>query len=273
MADCKLVGHVIGPECRYAQTLPARVPLVDRGSGKTLLAEAVLPEPCFWTPELPFLYRVEIELRTGGETHGRRERLLGLRRLGVRGKSLVLDGKRWVLRGVSLKRSPFGRGQREGRFSVDDLQIAHDSAAVVIVEQPTDQVCEQASRVGVLIAAKVSGGHDTAVEIARLARWPSVGIILLPASFSAGHELRQIAPNLMLAQHLPLKHEREPASWAQIVFQEINDSYASLSMAGSNPVVIWRREPSAEDIGTARAAVDRLQCDMASFGDFAGYVV
>ena len=51
----QLTGSLVGPSCLYAETLPARFEFVDRGPGESLLAEAVVPEPCFWTPEMPHL--------------------------------------------------------------------------------------------------------------------------------------------------------------------------------------------------------------------------
>ena len=65
----QLTGELIGPECRFAQTLSARIPFQDRGPGESLLAEAVVPDPCFWTPELPMLYKARIE-RKGPEVVG-----------------------------------------------------------------------------------------------------------------------------------------------------------------------------------------------------------
>ena len=48
-----LVGQVRGPRCSRAQTLPLTSPLVDLGPGPTLLARALVPDPCFWSPDLP----------------------------------------------------------------------------------------------------------------------------------------------------------------------------------------------------------------------------
>ena len=70
-----LRGHVTGPFCDRAQTLPATLPLRAIEHGDQLLAEAVVPDPCFWTPELPFQYRVQIEI--GDEKF---EEMIALRR-------------------------------------------------------------------------------------------------------------------------------------------------------------------------------------------------
>src|SRR5258707_3368942 len=74
MLDCRLTGRVIGPACEYAHTLSATIPLVskrpanvDSQNAPALLAEAIVPDPCFWSTELPFLYEVRFELRRGTE--------------------------------------------------------------------------------------------------------------------------------------------------------------------------------------------------------------
>ena len=57
-----LVGQVRGPRCLQAETLPVTSPLVDLGPGSTLLARAVIPDPCFWSPDLPAIYDVTLNL-------------------------------------------------------------------------------------------------------------------------------------------------------------------------------------------------------------------
>src|SRR3954454_8553352 len=62
-----LAGRLRGPTCAYAHTLQTTLQFVDRGPGPSLLAEAYVLEPSFWTPDLPHLYRAELDLRRGSE--------------------------------------------------------------------------------------------------------------------------------------------------------------------------------------------------------------
>src|SRR6476646_3772891 len=73
-----LAGHVRGPRCLHAQTLPLTGPLTDLGAGPTLLARAVVPEPTFWSPDLPAIYDVTIDLRRGPQTIATARREIGL---------------------------------------------------------------------------------------------------------------------------------------------------------------------------------------------------
>ena len=106
--DCQMTGRVIGPTCEYATTLSAAIPLTMKRSPASgaaprppaLLAEGVVPDPCFWSTDLPFVYRVEVELRRGTELLATTERLLGIRPLGAFRRRLVFEAKPWVPRGV-----------------------------------------------------------------------------------------------------------------------------------------------------------------------------
>lgn len=102
-AGMRLVGSLRGPDCSRATTLPVTVPLQPVASGRGVAARAVLTEPAPWTPELPNRYRLEARLE-GGDALDESSRQpfggwIALRRLGVRGRSFWLDGRRFVLRG------------------------------------------------------------------------------------------------------------------------------------------------------------------------------
>ncbi|MEX2174251.1 MAG: hypothetical protein WD872_07805 [Pirellulaceae bacterium] len=99
-AGWSLVGQVRGPRCLHAETLPLTSPLVDLGPGPTLLARAMVPDPVFWSPDLPAIYDVIVHLMSGTKIVATARREIGLRSLGVRGRNLALESKRWVLRGV-----------------------------------------------------------------------------------------------------------------------------------------------------------------------------
>jgi hypothetical protein len=98
-----LFGTLVGPRCGTATTLPTTVRWIDAEAGASVMARAVLTEPSYWTPELPNLYDVDLQVVAEDRPLMRVARAVGLRRLGVRGRSLWLEGRRWVLRGASLE--------------------------------------------------------------------------------------------------------------------------------------------------------------------------
>lgn len=281
-AGCELAGRVVGPRCRWAETLPAASMLVPR-PGRTvgdplanplvdpLLAEAVVPDPCFWSDELPMLYTVEVELRRGGTAIAAAERSLGFRGVGRRGRSLFRQGRRWVPRGMSVA-SVSGD-------AVDDLADWREASAVMFVERPSDAICQRASEIGVWLIAAVDRGADAAVaELSRIARHSAVFLAVLPSGIQATAALRMAAPNLLLAERLDISsmsEPHEPSPHADCVFADAADVEAFAAAVGrcTLPVIAHRPLAAPQPIAVARRACDDLQRDLASVGDFTGYVV
>lgn len=75
----RLRGRLRGPYCKKAHTLPADYPLSQIGEHDAA-AEAIVTDPCAWSPELPHLYRVEVEAVRGDEVVAVYNGELGLRR-------------------------------------------------------------------------------------------------------------------------------------------------------------------------------------------------
>lgn len=62
----QLSGKVSGPDCELARTLRCEYPL-QAVATEPLRLRASVPDPCYWTAELPMLYEVAVELRAGGQ--------------------------------------------------------------------------------------------------------------------------------------------------------------------------------------------------------------
>ena len=266
LADgARLEGELIGPYCRYSKTLPARIHFADRGPGALLLAEAVVPDPCFWSPDLPFLYTVELSVAgdtgAGHESRQRHVRPFGIRRLGVQGKSLYLDAKRLVLRGVRIDPA-----------AIDDLIAAKKSASALYVTDPTDSFLREASEEGVLLVVELHTSQRT-TELSRLSRWPAVAIVVLSGDALAGKELRLVARNTLFAQDSNAVHEStELARWAHVLWWRIDSRTQFANLPTPNlPIIAYRPSSKNATIEESRRACDRLQADLAPLGDFAGY--
>lgn len=69
-----LHGTLRGPECISARTLPAVVMFRQSASAQDGAVEAVVPDPCVWSTELPHVYQADIVARRGdqivAEFHG-----------------------------------------------------------------------------------------------------------------------------------------------------------------------------------------------------------
>lgn len=260
--DARLEGELVGPYCRHSQTLPARIRFIDRGPGPTLLSEATVPDPCFWTPELPFLYAVEVRAVQGDKTIAAISRPFGIRRLGVHGKSLYLDAKRFVLRGVRIH-----------PVATQDLTAARRAASALFVTDPTDRFLQEASEEGVLLAVELHASQP-AVELSRLGRWPAVAVVVLDGDSAAGNELRLSARNTLLAQNVAAADTPvAPSAWAHLLWWQLDaDKTPPPAPSHDMPIIAYRPTSENATIEESRRACDRLQADLAPLGDFAGYV-
>lgn len=266
-AGLALGGYLRGPHCLYSTTLPATIRLTDAGPGDSLLAKALVPDPCYWSEELPFLYDVHVELLRDGAVIASADRALGMRSFGPRGKFFYLGGKRWTVRGaLAPSEKPL------------DLLAWHDTPLTLVANSPGDALCEEAARVGVMIVARLDQSVDHAAEIARLARHASVGVVALAvdAVDPAWHAL---APNLLLARDLALAplagtegSVPSPDFAAVLASADDPQRLAELAAAANVPVIACRAAGSDDPVA-ARAECDRLQASLAALGDFAGYIV
>jgi hypothetical protein len=268
-AGLSLVGQVRGPRCKLAETLPLTSPLVDLGPGPTLLARALVPDPVFWSPDLPAIYDVTVNLLQGTEIIATARRQIGLRSLGVRGKSLFLNGKRWVLRGVS----PYSTSARTP-------QEWHNVQATYHNDDDDSKLIDlgEASECGTLAVIHVPEFVRSVVpRIRRLAEFPAVAIVVIEDPLPPNFHKLQVAPNLILAQWITPDCHWPPQSWAEllVVCADEQDLIAETLALGEFPIIAERREVFGPelDLATARAACDALQRDLAPLGQFAGYVV
>jgi hypothetical protein len=256
--DFQIAGTLTGPYCQYADTLPTTYSFAQRGTAASPLVEALVPEPCFWTPQMPQLYQAAVELRERDRVVAEVKRIFGIRRLAPSRHGLVFEAKHWVLRALVSDELP-----------ATDLAQWHDAETAMFVRNPSDALCDAASRQGVLLVAEL--GQAQTHEVARLARWPAVGIIAL----TGGSAERFRSGAAILAQHLPAQQPPVPASWATAALvdlsqgQPLDSRFAQWQM----PLIALRPSGPLDTVAEGRRACDRLQRDLAHLGQFAGYIV
>ena len=272
--DVQLAGELVGPYCRYSQTLPARIRFVDRGPGAALLAEAVVPDPCFWTPELPFMYSAELRLSTADTGRNATveptvvQRPFGIRRLGVQGDSIYLDAKRFVMRGV-----------RHDAPTIEEIKAAREAASALYIELANDQTLQAASEEGVLLAVRIAntGTQDNLItELSSVGRWPATAVVVLDPEPAAGKGLRLAARNTLLAQRF-IAAEISTATispWAHLVWRELEPGQVPTGRLPHDlPVVVFCPDSDQAGILEKRRNCDHLQAHLAPLADFAGYFV
>ncbi len=270
----RLEGALAGPHCMYAETLPATARFADLGPGETLLAEALVPEPCFWSAEMPHQYDADVRLTRAGEVLARARRPFAIRPLAAQGRGLYYQSKRWVLRGVLASEAP---------KSLERLPLWRQCDAAMVIQAPTDDLCREASRIGVLVIAEVDtrDPQSVASELRRLARWPAVGFAVLrplespPAAAALETAIKQVAHNLVLCQSVRRDEPLVPQPWAQLAWCELDTAQALAARLAESPLGVVAMRPAGPlaSLGTGRSLCDGLQRDLAGHGESAGYIV
>lgn len=278
---CTIAGTLAGPRRGRDTTLPVTVRFQPTATGG--VARALLTEPAYWTPDLPNLYRFAATVRSGDAPPRSIDRLVGLRRLGVRGRSLWLDGRRWVPRAV----------RAEGCAGIDACKPA---ALAALVTDPDESTLAHADAIGVAVLALVSATTADPAAIAdRIAAWsahPSAALAILSQEFSAANIAaiaRAALPRrdtLLLAAEVTGIHPPPATTFpgidALVVSLEVDQLPHDTWRDGAEvPLVAWRRAGAAP--GAGRAPCDALQAALATWAaagkpdararDWAGYVV
>jgi hypothetical protein len=264
IGDDLLEGSVHGPHSAYSRTLPFTVRFRDAGPGESRLLHAVLPDPCFWSPDLPAHYRVTITRRRRGtrEVVEQVERDFSIRQFGTRQNNLLWENRRFVLRGVAVAAEP-----------TIDWEAWREASTAAFTVTPSDAFCAAASREGVIVLAHLQCSNEQRVtEIRRLARWPAVAIVSLDVGTQFDELPRRISPNLLFAERFSSTETPRPSEWADLVLLEVEppvDAFARCAAQCKLPVLAYRQQEESPK----RAGCDQLQRDLAPHGDFAGYIV
>lgn len=222
-------GSVRGPFCRFSRTLPTTHQITD--------GDAVIVDPCYWTPSMPFRY--EITLQVDGVDGITRDPtfLWGMRWCVPHKQDLRLNGKRFVVRAIQPKHLEF------------DLSLLRELSCALMIDSPSDELCESASDLGVVII-------DSSTESANLVREMN------------RHASVHFACTTTSTRSDVLSASYDAHSNSHIIVATEGNEMES----GDRPTFVQRQIASG-DITDMRRACDSLQRDLAKFGQFAGYVI
>jgi hypothetical protein len=296
--EAAFTGSLTGPDCKHAITLPvtaklAAVPGSPPGqaaaNATSVVARVILTEPSFWTPELPGLYRLDARLVASDQELATWRRPVGLRRLGVRGRSLWLDGRRHVPRGLVAPAERI------------DLVAFRAASLAAVVSDPAEEFLSHADAEGVAVLGLLTdeAGQPLTAEAATAAvlRWawhPAVLAAVVPASVSAraaaafATETRRRRGTLVVAWAVDgsLPPPAPPAGVDLLLVTLPAGGVPHAAWRTNSPMVplVARRLSSEASASTAeppsRRECDSLQAALASGGtegggptpDWAGYV-
>lgn len=267
-----LAGQVKGPYRTDAHTLPATTPLVPCATGESLLAMAVIPDPCAWTPETPSMYQLDLQLHVPQERVMERQIVTGIRGLGARGPNLFRHGKRWVVRALE---SPTGEITNWTAWQSNASMMVVDPVTETLV---TEAFLSQASKMGVPLVVKLPPSlQEMESLLCAISHWPAVSVVYVDTGSPMIVEPQRRFPNLLFAERFCGNQKILPAPWAQLVLCDVQ-SVEEFSMAISDcretsPIVAVREIVQETSFEGVRSECDQLQRDLAGVLDCAGYLV
>jgi hypothetical protein len=249
----QITGLVRGPFSDFSKTLTADSPLKPGIDGTF---EALIFEPCYWTPSLPFWYDLQLATTFGDGTTRKEVLPVGLKRFYCEGRNFVLEGKRVVLRGMQID-AP----------TLPQLDDARNHEAALIVNHVNEEICTSASRLGVPIVVDLRTAQP-ALD-ADLEWHPAImAVIVHPTP----HEFNR-TNNSYSAVCVAAAGEKPTLSCDIYVIElQPGERPPPWAAACDKPVIVIRKDPDRE-IRTARAGCDMLQTELAPEFDLAGYFV
>jgi hypothetical protein len=103
-AGTEVRGRIVGPRCLFAETVEVASPLRSvrhrEGDQVSLIARTAIPEPGFWDPLNPLLYRVVVELWQDGQRCALSGFDLGFRVVEMGSGNVFVNQKPFLLRGM-----------------------------------------------------------------------------------------------------------------------------------------------------------------------------
>jgi hypothetical protein len=259
-------ASLCGPQCAYARTLTTEFNASASGESNW---QFLVSEPCYWTPQLPFLYELHCQWRDSSNQQHELNRQIGLRRLTARRDSLYWDGKRIVLRGLTV-----------AKLKTDMISDARQAEVALIVTGLNEEQCDLADKHGVPLVADLRGADESVENLLFLASHASVLMLLVDGSQELPCERLQFPSGTLLAvasnpKDDPTTSAARPPAWANLIAVELAPGMQPPAWMANpaKPVIAIRSEPLYADFFLARAACDQLQAALAPDFDLAGYFV
>lgn len=230
VATQSINGIVRGPFCQRSRTLPSNH-RVESG-------RAVVVDPCFWTPKLPFLYEVQLQHETPSGIESV-EFQFGIRWCVTDDSNIRLDGKCHVVRAVAPK----------GPIDLDAVQA---SSASLLLHRYDAALCKAASEQGVMVVC-LDLLSDVQAEEAQ--QYPALQF---------ARETPALSTDILPLAVAPTRHK--------VCLTEESAVLQGNDYAAEPPRFLLRRGVDLS-VSEMRRECDQLQRDYAKFGQFAGYLI
>ena len=257
-------GQLRGPHCTRSRTLPASFTIshCECNGNVASCSTSLITDPCYWTPELPFLYDLEVEVALADGTKAAWQHTVGLRRWDVDGRHLFRERRRVVLRGAVV-----------AKLSSDNLSEATEAEVALMLSSPSESLLQHACQLGVPLVIDLRGATgDLSPRLLNYTWQPAVALILLDASVSQTHYKPQ---GTILGCVVQSGDVEVDYHWVDVFAVQLSKDQlppAWIADCGK-PVIAIRDDAAYANFKEARRGCDRLQAELAPQFDLAGYFV
>jgi hypothetical protein len=245
--------QLTGPRCERARTLPATFRSDPNG---TLL----VTDPCYWTPQLPFLYDLQLTLQLADDSQIDWKHSIGLRRWDIERRNLLSERRRIVLRGAVIAEP-----------DVAMLTDAVGAEMALLVRDPGEPFLQRASELGVALVIDLRGFQGDLAALLTSYSWhPTVALVLVDEEISRSGDMK-----IATVVRADSSSCETASGVGDVVVFELGETEHPLAWAATceKPVIAIRRQGAYAELAEARQACDRLQTDLAPQFDLAGYFV
>ena len=165
-SDTQVRARFVGPACLYSSTVevaysvrehsrdydPTGIPHLKVPGIPHITLRAIIPEPCLWDPESPFLYRGTFELCQGDKLVDRQTLDYGIRRVQLGPKELTCNGRPIILHGLEWK-----------DYSSEQARALHQAGFnTLLVPALEESGWDLADRFGFLVLGRIQDPLDVA---------------------------------------------------------------------------------------------------------------
>jgi hypothetical protein len=243
-----------GPHCQYSRTLAATWKLATTIAQSGIVQQVRITDPCYWTPELPFLYDLQNDA-------GQSIASCGLRNWQTAGDKLKLDGRRIVLRGALLH-----------EFDNIAWNLWRECQLTLLTIDPPLELCAEAAMQGVPLVVTIEE-HVDSDYLRGLAACPAVLVVLLGLEampLAAGR--LPTGPQYGLAVHDTVV---PPPEWAQVTGVVLEQSTLNelLDRPPTWPLLVFGPSEEPTDCADSRRLCEQLQATCAPWTNLSGYFV
>jgi hypothetical protein len=207
---------------------------------------------------MPFLYQVDVHCEDGDGVVRSETFCWGMRRLEVHRDDLRLDGRRYVIRAIE-----------DQGLGVADLPELRELAGALLSRDPDETLCQEASELGVLLIVELNVELDSESQLRGWSRYPAVCIGVGTDPSIVGP---RVAHDIIRAVNCHAGNATLPTG-ADVVICTESDVTRIVRQTESGKPILVRRQHGGGSPRELRAECDRLQRDLAPFGQFAGYVI